>query len=96
MDHIHNLEDTAKEKSSARAEKSSSRVKERAGRTKRVAVQIPSGRPASNTPPSPDSPNSEEEILFKRGKGQALQRRLQPPLVSIMSNLHQQKLHLPR
>ena len=33
-------------------------------------------------------------LLFKRGKGQALQRRLQPPLVSILRNLHQQRLHL--
>ena len=81
MEHIHKLEDTARvksnfraEKSSSRAEKSSPRVKERARRSKRITVKISSGRPASNTPSSPDSPNSEEGIapLIQKRKGQAL------------------------
>ena len=46
--------------SSSRTEKSSPRVKEHANKSKRIAVKIPSGRPASNTPSSPNSPSSKE------------------------------------
>ena len=67
-EHICMLEVTAQEKIiskaekiSSRAEKSSHRVKERAGRSKRVAVKIPSGRPACVTPSSPDSSIPAEE-----------------------------------
>ena len=57
MDYIHKLQNTTREKSNAKAEKNSHKVKERASRTKRCAQKIPSGRPASSTPSSPDSPS---------------------------------------
>ena len=55
MEHIHKLEDIARERSNSRAEKSSPKVKERAGRIKKVAVKVSSGRIARRTPRSPNS-----------------------------------------
>ena len=78
MDHIHKLEDTAQEKSSARAKKSSSRVKESAGRTKRVAVKISSSKAACKTPLSPNSfPSIDEEATpaIPKRKRSSLERR---------------------
>ena len=69
MDHIHELVDAAWEKTTSRARKSnlrdrksSHKVKECAGRTKRTVVKIPSGRPASATPSSPDPPSSTKKV----------------------------------
>ena len=83
MDHIHKVENSAREKSNAKAEKSSSRTKERAGRSKKVAVKIPSGRLAGTIHSSPDSsPSSEEEnteatpapLIHKRKRSSPVKR----------------------
>ena len=89
MDHIHKLEDAAQEKTTSRAEKSnlgagksSHKVKECAGRTKRTVVKIPSGRPASATPPSHDSPNFAKEVIPQTTPQIPKRKRSSPSRVS--------------
>ena len=89
MDHIHKLEDVARGKTTFRAEKSnleagknSHKVKERAGRTKKTAMKIPSSRPVSATPLSPDSPNSAEEAILQTTPQIPKRKRSSPSRVS--------------
>ena len=62
--------------------KSSHKVKECAGRTKKTAMKIPSGRPASATPSSPDSPNSAEEVILQTTPQIPKRKRSSPSRVS--------------
>ena len=86
---IHKREDAAREKSSSKAEKgglkagkSSHMVKERAGRSKKFAMKIPSGRPASSIPSSLDIPSSTEGITPQASPQIPKRKRSSPLKVS--------------